>query len=47
MFAYVAKYTVTDSRIIAPYVKRGSSGNNRNDNICLLATVIDKTHFKL
>ena len=33
MFMHIAKYTVTDSHIIAPYVKKGSSGNNRNDDI--------------
>ena len=47
MFVHIAKYTVIDSHITALYAIRGSSGNNRNDDIWLLAKVINKTHFKL
>ena len=47
MYMHIARYTVTDSHIIAPYAKRDSSGNNRNDDIWILAKVIDKIHFEL
>ena len=47
MFMHIAKYTVIDSDITALYAIRGSSDNNRNDDIWLLVKVINRTHFKL